>query len=67
MIAEIGSNHNGDMDLAKKLILEAKEMGVDCVKFQSWTKETIFSKRNIRTIILSLMIIEIEKIIRLKK
>ena len=45
MIAEIGSNHNGDMDLAKKLILEAKETGVDCVKFQSWTKETIFSKK----------------------
>lgn len=45
VIAEIGSNHNGDMDLAKKLILEAKETGVDCVKFQSWTKETIFSKK----------------------
>lgn len=44
IIAELGSNHNGDMDLAKKLILEAKEAGADCVKFQSWTKNSIFSK-----------------------
>lgn len=44
IIAEIGSNHNGDMDLAKKLILEAKEAGASCVKFQSWSKDTIFSK-----------------------
>ena len=29
IIAEIGINHNGDIDLAKKLILEAKKCGVD--------------------------------------
>ena len=34
IIAEIGSNHNGDIELAKKLIDAAKECGVDCVKFQ---------------------------------
>ncbi|GAA0353714.1 N-acetylneuraminate synthase family protein [Bowmanella denitrificans] len=45
VIAELGSNHNGDMDLARKLILEAKEAGADCVKFQSWSKETIFSRK----------------------
>jgi sialic acid synthase SpsE len=45
IIAEIGSNHNGDMELAKKLILEAKDSGADCVKFQSWSKKTIFSKK----------------------
>ena len=44
IIAELGSNHNGDMELAKKLILEAKKAGADCVKFQSWSKDTIFSK-----------------------
>ena len=44
IIAELGSNHNGDMDLAKKLIDAAKRAGADCVKFQSWTKETIFSQ-----------------------
>ena len=44
VIAELGSNHNGDMGLAKKLIIEAKEAGADCVKFQSWSKDTIFAR-----------------------
>lgn len=45
IIAELGANHNGDMKLAKKLIIEAKESGVDCVKFQSWSKDSIFAKK----------------------
>ena len=45
VIAELGSNHNGDMELAKKLIQEAKCAGADCVKFQSWTKDSIFAKK----------------------
>lgn len=45
IIAELGSNHNGHMELAKKLIIEAKEAGADCVKFQSWSKDTIFSRK----------------------
>ena len=44
IIAEIGSNHNGDMNLAKKLILLAKESGANAVKFQEWTKESLFSE-----------------------
>ena len=43
-IAEIGSNNNGKLSLAKKLIVEAKKAGADFVKFQSWSKESIFSK-----------------------
>ena len=45
IIAELGSNHNGDMDLARKLIEQAKQAGADCVKFQSWSKDTIFAKK----------------------
>ena len=45
VIAELGSNHNGDMELAKRMIDKAVECGADCVKFQSWTKDTIFSKK----------------------
>lgn len=45
VIAELGSNHNGDMKLAEKMIKAAKAAGADCVKFQSWSKETIFSKK----------------------
>lgn len=45
IIAELGSNHNGDMELAKKLIIEAKNAGAHCVKFQSWSKDTIFARK----------------------
>jgi len=45
VIAELGSNHNGDMELARKLIIEAKNAGAHCVKFQSWSKDTIFARK----------------------
>lgn len=45
IIAELGSNHNGDMDIAKKLIVQAKESGAHCVKFQSWSKDSIFARK----------------------
>lgn len=44
IIAEIGANHNGQLKLAKKLIDLAKKSGADCVKFQSWSKDSVFSK-----------------------
>lgn len=44
IIAEIGANHNGDMNLAREMILSAKKNGADCVKFQSWTTDSIISK-----------------------
>ena len=36
IIAEAGVNHNGSVELAKKLIDSAKEAGVDAVKFQTF-------------------------------
>jgi N-acetylneuraminate synthase len=33
------------MELARKLIVEAKQSGADCVKFQSWSKDSVFSKK----------------------
>jgi len=45
VIAEIGANHNGDMVLAKEMIKAAKRAGANCVKFQSWSPETIFSEK----------------------
>jgi N,N'-diacetyllegionaminate synthase len=44
IIAEIGSNHNGDMALCKRMIDCAKECGADAVKFQSWSKRSLISK-----------------------
>jgi sialic acid synthase SpsE len=43
IIAEIGANHNGDMDLAKKMIDAAKVCGADSVKFQSWSPESLIA------------------------
>ena len=43
-IAEIGSNHNGDMELCRRIIDAAVECGADAVKFQSWSKKSLVSK-----------------------
>lgn len=44
IIAEAGVNHNGDFELAKKLIEVAKESGADAVKFQTFKTEKIVGK-----------------------
>lgn len=44
IIAEAGVNHNGDIQLAKKLCDAAKNSGVDAVKFQTWKTENIVTK-----------------------
>ena len=42
-IAEIGINHNGDIDIAKQLINQAKAAGCDAVKFQKRTIDIVYS------------------------
>ena len=44
IIAEAGVNHNGDVELAKKLIDVAVDAGVDYVKFQTFKSESLVSK-----------------------
>ena len=44
IIAEIGPNHNGNINLAKKLILKAKICGADYVKFQTFITEDVITK-----------------------
>jgi len=39
IVAEIGINHNGDLDIAKEMIMSAHETGADAVKFQKRTPE----------------------------
>jgi len=46
VIAEIGVNHGGDLDLAKRLIDEAVAGGADAVKFQTYKAKTIASKKS---------------------
>ena len=43
IIAEIGINHNGDIDLAKRLISVAVAAGCDAVKFQKRTVEVVYT------------------------
>ena len=45
IIAEIGINHNGDLPIAKELILKAKNAGANAVKFQKRTIDLVYTKK----------------------
>lgn len=47
IIAEIGINHNGNLDLAKILIKGAKDAGADAVKFQKRTIPKVYTKEEL--------------------
>src|SRR3989344_7513718 len=44
IIAEIGNNHNGDLELAKKAVMWAGQLGADAVKFQKREVDEVFTK-----------------------
>lgn len=48
IIAEAGVNHNGSLNLAKKLVDSAKDAGADCVKFQTFIARNIVSKNAVK-------------------
>jgi len=43
-IAELNTSHFGDLGIAKNMIDTAKAAGCDCVKFQSWSADTLYSE-----------------------
>ncbi len=45
VISEAGSNHNRDLGIARRLIDVAAEAGSDAVKFQTYSADTLYSKR----------------------
>ena len=49
LIAEIGINHNGSLDITKKLIDAAKECCFDAVKFQKRTIDIVYDKKTLDT------------------
>ena len=49
LIAEIGINHNGSIDITKKLIDEAKNSGFDAVKFQKRDIDLVYSREILDT------------------
>ena len=44
IVAELNTSHKGKKDLAKKMIIEAKQCGCDAVKFQSWTSDSLYCR-----------------------
>ena len=44
IIAELNTSHFGNISIAKKMIVKAKETGCHCVKLQSWRSDTLYSK-----------------------
>lgn len=48
IIAEIGNNHNGDFERAKKMIDMAVEMGADCAKFQMRHLDEVYRARTLK-------------------
>jgi N-acetylneuraminate synthase len=49
IIGEIGINHNGDLDIAKSLIDNAKDSAFDAIKFQKRDIETVYTKEILDT------------------
>lgn len=45
IIAEAGVNHNGDINQAKKLIRQAKKIGANCIKFQTFKAERVVTQQ----------------------
>jgi len=45
IIAEAGVNHNGSLELAKKLVEKAKEAGADAIKFQTFKVKEVISPK----------------------
>ena len=43
-VAEVNSSHNGNVETARKMIDAAADIGADCVKFQSWSAASLYSK-----------------------
>jgi len=44
IVAELNTSHFGDVEKAKEMIRAAKIAGCDCVKFQSWSEESLYSE-----------------------
>jgi N-acetylneuraminate synthase len=42
IVAELNTSHFGDLEIARDMIRQAKAAGCDCVKFQSWSAETLY-------------------------
>lgn len=44
LVAEVNSSHNGNMETARLMVDAAADAGCDCVKFQSWSAKSLYSR-----------------------
>ncbi|MDF2511445.1 MAG: N-acetylneuraminic acid synthase NeuB family protein [Herbinix sp.] len=44
IVAEVNTSHNGNMDVVFQMISKAAEIGCNCVKFQSWSAQSLYSR-----------------------
>lgn len=49
IVAELNTSHFGDMTIARSMIDHAKAAGCDCVKFQSWSSDTLYASSYYQT------------------
>ena len=55
IIAEIGINHNGDINIAKELIKNAKDCGFDAVKFQKRTINIVYDEKTLASLVVQIV------------
>lgn len=67
IIAEIGSNWEGSLVKARKIILECKKAGTDAVKFQMWRAEDLYSRNHSNWAIIKKSQVTFEKARRIKE
>ena len=67
VVAEIGSNWEGDFDKAKKIIFECKKAGANAVKFQMWRATDLYSNKHPEWKFIKKSEITFEKAKKLKK
>ena len=67
VVAEIASNWEGDVQKAKKLVLESKKAGANAVKFQMWRSHDLYSKTHPKWNIIKKSELKFEQVKKIKK
>ena len=67
VVAEIASNWEGDVQKAKKLVLESKKAGANAVKFQMWRAHDLYSKTHPKWNIIKKSELKFEQVKKIKK
>ena len=67
VVAEIASNWEGDLNIARKLIAESKKAGADAVKFQMWRAKDLYDEKHPNWDVIKKSELTFEKAKKLKK